>query len=101
VQNPDLARFMLQTRRTDLLELVESEREEVHREFEEAFSEWATPHFESGDLARMDPILYWAILMGPSDYVAWRWLDGAEEVDLERWARVLGDTAARAVGCGH
>ena len=95
--NPEMAAFCLRMRGSELLEPATEALAQVNREMEEGVLAWMAPHLESGALPVLEPTLYWAVLMGPSDHVAREWARDPERIDLERYRPVLEDAAWTAL----
>ena len=95
--HPKIASFCLLSRGAGFLDAAREGLEEVNLEMQSAVLEWMQPHLESGALPILDPTLYWAVLMGPSDHVARQWALHPEDLDLVAARQVLEDSAWAAV----
>jgi hypothetical protein len=69
---------------------------ELNREFLRDVDAWFEPYVRSGDVIRLPPGLFTAIVLGPAQMFARNWVAGRTSVTLEHAARVLGEAAARA-----
>lgn len=96
-EHPDYARYLLTMRHGELLPDVADELGRLNAEFLERLQAWFATHEERGELPRLDLDLYMALLTGPCDSFARRWLRGRTRTDFARAAKVLGDAAWYAV----
>lgn len=100
-REPKKAEFLLTMRRAEFMAEVDAELEVLNRELRTTLSEWTEQHASRGELplAKMDVLM--ALLVGPSEDFARRWLRGKTSTSLRESADLLGEAtwnALRALG---
>jgi AcrR family transcriptional regulator len=95
--NPDLARFILNRRETEVVAATEAPMRELNRAFLSEVRELLEPWFESGELARLPLDVFDAVLLGPCHEFTRHWLAGRTKTTIRSAERSLADTAWRAV----
>jgi hypothetical protein len=91
--NPDLASFLLHHRRAEFMLATDGKIEEMNLELRERVLAWLRPHLRAGVLPELEMEEYWALLAGPSEFVARRWFHRGRQGDPRRSARDLADAA--------
>ena len=97
VRHPELAGYLLSMRRAEFVEAIEGDLDAANRSFRHALAGWLAPHTASGALPRLDADLYLALLVGPCELWARRWLRGRATTSPARARRQLGDAAWAAL----
>ena len=92
-REPEKAAFLLTMRRAEFMEEVEAELGVLNHELGKTLSEWTDPHVRRGELPRAKTDIFMAILVGPSENFARRWLRGRTTTSLREAADLLGDAA--------
>lgn len=97
-EHPDWARYLLDMgRQAELVAATREQVEAMNRDFSAGVLRWLEPHFVRGELRRLSPVLLYAIVLGPAQYLARQWLGGRAEVDLAAASGVLVDGAWKAL----
>lgn len=96
-REPERASFLLTLRRAEFMEEAEVELEALNQGFREALAEWAARYVRRGELplAKLDVLM--AIVVGPSEDFARRWLRGKTTTSLKEAADLLGEAAWNAL----
>lgn len=92
-RNPEMARYLLSTRRAEFMLEAERELEHENARFRGAVRDWMQPHARAGELPREGQDLVLALLLGPSEDFARRWLRGKTTTSLSIAADRLGTAA--------
>ncbi len=95
--NERLARFILNTRRAELVPAVKDELRTMNRAFFGALAEIIERHVKGGEIKWMPQELFHAVVMGPAHEYARTWLAGRQRVPLREASRTLADAAWDAV----
>ena len=74
--HPEYATFLLTHRQAEFMQPVEEQVAALNADFHIQFAAWVRPHVQAGVLPPFASDLYGAILVGPSEYYARRWLMG-------------------------
>ena len=93
----DWARYLLDMRRAESVAAVEEQIHLMNREFFSEIRRWLEPHRKRGVLKRLPEDLYIAVVAGPSQEYARRWLAGRAKTDVTQAAKVLADAAWNAL----
>jgi AcrR family transcriptional regulator len=96
-KHPDWARYLFDMRRTASVAAVEHQIQLMNRDFFADVRRWLEPHVARGVLKRLPDELYIAVIAGPSQEFARRWLAGQAKTDIAQAARDLADAAWRAL----
>ena len=96
-RNPDLARFLMNRRETELRIATEARVRELNREFFPRVARWVEGHVEAGALRPLPPDLWEPVLLGPSQELSRLWLAGRTRISLRRAERELAQATWRAV----
>ncbi|SNR42782.1 transcriptional regulator, TetR family [Haloechinothrix alba] len=96
-EHPDLARFLLRRRETEVALANDGELREMNWALFEAIAEWLRPHVAAGRVRSLPTDLYSALLIGPSQEFARHWLEGRTKSTIERAERSLAEAAWAAV----
>jgi AcrR family transcriptional regulator len=91
--NPELARFILGRRETEVLAATEEPMRELNRAFLREARELLEPWFASGTLKRLPLDVFDAVLLGPCHEFTRRWLAGRTETTIRSAERSLADAA--------
>jgi AcrR family transcriptional regulator len=94
---PDWARYLFEMRRSESVAAVEQQIQVMHREFFGHIRGWLEPHVSRGLLKPLPAEIYIALIAGPSQEFARRWLAGRAKTDIDRAAKILADAAWNAV----
>ncbi len=74
--HPDYALFLLTHRQAEFMHHVEEQIATLNADFHAQFAAWVAPHVQAGVLPPFSSQLYGALVVGPSEYCARRWLMG-------------------------
>jgi AcrR family transcriptional regulator len=91
--NPELARFILGRRETEVLAATEEPMRELNRAFLREARELLEPWFASGTLKRLPLDVFDAVLLGPCHEFTRHWLAGRTETTIRSAERSLADAA--------
>ncbi len=94
-RNPQAARFLLTMRDAEFQS--EERIEELNRHFAERLAAWYASADRRGWSLDLEPDLVHAILLGPSEVFARRWLQGKTATSLRQAAAELADASIRAL----
>lgn len=92
-RNPEMARYLLTMRRAEFMLDAEVEIERSNALFGETVRVWMRPHVRQGALPGANLDLALALLLGPSEDFARRWLRGKTTTPLRRAADELARAA--------
>jgi hypothetical protein len=95
--NERLARFILHTRRAELVPAVKDELREMNRAFFGAIADVIDRHVKDGHIKPMPRELFHAVVMGPAHEYTRTWLAGRRRVALREASQVLAEAAWDAV----
>jgi AcrR family transcriptional regulator len=95
--HPDLASFLINNRHAEFIHRADRAVVELNRVFGDEVRAWMRPHVEAGELPDAELDMYWALLIGPSEYFARSWLRCGAKADLHEAARHLADAAWQAI----
>ncbi|MBI1876610.1 MAG: TetR/AcrR family transcriptional regulator [Acidobacteria bacterium] len=96
-KHPNWARYLLEMRRAESVAAVEENIQAMNRNFFGEIRRWREPHLKRGVLKRLPEELYIALIAGPSQEFARRWLAGRAKIDITRATEVLADAAWNAL----
>jgi AcrR family transcriptional regulator len=99
--NEPLARFILHTRRAELVPAVRDELRTMNAAFFGRLAEIIERHVEAGQIKAMPRELFHAVVMGPAHEYARTWLGGRRKVALREASRVLAAAAWDGVRAGE
>ena len=88
----ELAGFVLTMRRAEFMQDAEEDLERINRKFRKELDGWLA-QYDDGRLAGIAPDLLFALLIGPSEEFARRWLRGKTTTALRRAADSLAEAA--------
>jgi AcrR family transcriptional regulator len=97
-KNPDWARFLFQQRHAMFMADSEDEFAHLNEDFIARMSAWFRKHIAAGEVRRLSPDLYPALLLGPSQEYARIYLTGTPATPIREAAAVLADAAWTALG---
>jgi len=80
-------------RRAESVAAVEEKIRIMNRKFFAEIRRWLEPHLKRGVLKRLPDDLYIAVIAGPSQEFARRWLAGRAKTDITQAAKVFADAA--------
>lgn len=92
-RNPKHASFLLTTRRAEFGGGAQAELDRLNEAFHGEIGAWLARHAAGGVLPRLGPDVLAAILVGPSEDFARRWLRGRTTTPLLKAADQLADAA--------
>ena len=92
-KNRELACYLLTMRRAEFMGEAEAELEEMNRTFLLAVNDWLEASVRPGELPEIGQDLLLAILVGPSEDFARRWLRGKTTTSLRTAADTLAEAA--------
>jgi len=95
--NERLARFILHTRRAELVPAVRDELRTMNRAFFGALANVIERYVASGDIKPMPRELFHAVVMGPAHEYTRHWLAGRRRVPLGEALSLLGEASWDAV----
>lgn len=100
-REPQKAAFLLTMRRAEFMQEAEGELERLNRELRATLAKWMARHVRAGELPLEKTDVLMAVLVGPSEDFARRWLRGRTTTSLRQAADLLGEAAwssLRALG---
>jgi len=92
-REPEKAVFLLTMRRAEFMDGVEAELEAHNQELRTALAEWTDRHVRAGELPLAKTDVLMALLIGPSEDFARRWLRGKTSTSPREAADLLGEAA--------
>jgi AcrR family transcriptional regulator len=92
-RNPNLARFILNRRQTEVLAATEEPMRELNRSFMAEATTLLEPWVASGALRRLPLDLFNAVLLGPLHEFTRHWLAGRTKTTIRSAERALADAA--------
>jgi AcrR family transcriptional regulator len=95
--NPQLARFLMNRRETELRSATEARVRELNRAFLPRVAAWVERQVEAGALRALPIDLWEPVLLGPCQELARLWLAGRTDITLRAAERELAETTWRAV----
>jgi AcrR family transcriptional regulator len=95
--NDRLARFILHTRRAELVPAVKDELRSMNRAFFGALAEIIERHVEAGEIKPMPRELFHAVVMGPAHEYSRTWIAGRQRVPLSEASKLLAEASWDAV----
>jgi AcrR family transcriptional regulator len=98
--NPQLAKFLMNRRETELRVATEARVRELNRGFFPRVSAWMERHVRSGALRDVPPDLWEPLLLGPSQEFARLWLAGRTHISPRRAERELAQATWNALRGG-
>ncbi len=96
-REPEKAAFLLTMRRAEFMNEVEAELEALNHELRKTLTEWTQQHVRRGELPLAKTDVLMALLVGPSEDFARRWLRGKTSTSLRESADLLGEAAWNAL----
>jgi AcrR family transcriptional regulator len=96
-ENPSFATYLLTSQHAEFRESTEALVSRMNQEFAESLRDWVETRVGRGELPALPYDLYRAILFGPSEQFARYWLAGRTTTDLKEAARILAESAWRAL----
>lgn len=93
--NPRRAAFLLQFRHASFMASAEPRLDELNRSFLFLLHSWAQPFVAAGELPRLEPEIYAALVIAPSEQFARLWLRGQATTDMSKARKQL------ATACWH
>lgn len=88
----ELAAFVLSMRRTEFMQETERELDRMNGEFRVELEAWWAER-DDAQVWRVTPDVLFAVLIGPSEEFARRWLRGKTSTSLRRAADILAEAA--------
>ena len=95
--NPRQATFIYEASQGTLLRSYAAEIAAFKGAFYAGIFAWMVPFVESGELLRLPPWAYDAIMMGPAHEFARRWLGGMQELSMPEAKTIIADAVWRAI----
>lgn len=92
-REPEKAAFLLTMRRAEFMEEIEAQLEALNQELRTTLGRWTDQHVRAGELPLSRTDVLMALLVGPSEDFARRWLRGKTSTSLREAADLLGDAA--------
>jgi AcrR family transcriptional regulator len=99
-RNPELARFLMNRRETELVEATEARVRELNRSFLPRVTAWVERWVEAGALRPLSADLREPVLLGPCQEFSRLWLAGRTRISLRRAEGELADATWNAVRAG-
>jgi AcrR family transcriptional regulator len=96
-REPEKASFLLTMRRAEFMDEAEAQLEALNRELRKALAEWTDRYVRRGELPLAETDVLMALLVGPSEDFARRWLRGKTSTALREAADLLGSAAWSAL----
>jgi AcrR family transcriptional regulator len=98
--NPELARFLMNRRETELIDATEARVRELNRAFFPRVTAWVERWVEAGALRPLSAELREPVLLGPCQEFSRLWLAGRARISLRRAEAELADATWNAVRAG-
>ena len=98
--HPSRATFIYEASQGTLLRSYQAEIAAFKGAFYADIFAWMRPFVESGELLRLPPWAYDAIMMGPAHEFARRWLGGTQELSMDEAKNIIAAAVWRAVQTG-
>ena len=95
--NPACATFIYEASQGTLLRSYSQEIMAFKGAFYVDIFVWMAPFVESGELLRLPPWAYDAIMMGPAHEFARRWLGGMQELSMAEAQTIIAEAVWRAI----
>ncbi|MCB8925311.1 MAG: TetR/AcrR family transcriptional regulator [Ardenticatenaceae bacterium] len=95
--NPARAAFIYEASQGTLLRSYQAEIVAFKGAFYADIFAWMLPFVESGELLRLPPWAYDAIIMGPAHEFSRRWLGGMQELALDEAKNIIATAVWRAI----
>jgi len=96
-ENPDWARFIFRYRGlVEHSEKTEQEKEQGKRHVNR-LKKWFSPYIEQGEIKRLPFEVYHALIIGPAQDFALRWLAGRTKTNLASHRELYADSAWQAI----
>ena len=95
--NPARATFIYEASQGTLLRGYSQEIMAFKGTFYADIFAWMSPFVESGELLRLPPWAYDAIMMGPAHEFARRWLGGMQELSMAEAQTIIAEAVWRAI----
>ncbi len=95
--NPSRATFIYEASQGTLLRSYAEEIAAFKSAFYADIFAWMLPFVEAGELLRLPPWAYDAIMMGPAHEFARRWLGGMQELSMPEAQTIIAEAVWRAV----
>ena len=93
-KNPEWARFVLYSREKIYEETAIKLIEDENREINARFNEWFKVHFDSGAIQKLPMEIFFALVLGPAQLYARRWVSGrAEQKNLLKYKTIFSQSA--------
>jgi AcrR family transcriptional regulator len=92
-REPERAAFLLTMRRAEFMTEVDAELETLNQTLRTKLSDWTNRHVRAGELPLANTDVLMALLVGPSEDFARRWLRGKTSTSLREAAELLGQAA--------
>ncbi len=96
-RNPQLARFLMNRRETELRQATETRVRELNRAFFPRVRSWVEHHARAGSMRALPPDLLEPILLGPCQEFSRLWLAGRARRSLRSAEEELAEATWRAV----
>ena len=96
-KNPDWSRFLFQQRYAIFMTDSEGEFSRMNAEFLGRLSAWFRRHIMAGEIRRLPPELYPAVLLGPCQEYARLYLEGSSRTAVKEAADALAEAAWTAL----
>ncbi len=96
--HPEWARYLVHMRHTESVAATESEIARLNRGFVAEIRAWVEAAVARGELRRLPPDVFLALVLGPAQEMARIWLTGRAPTPLPQARRLLAEAAWRSVG---
>lgn len=96
-REPEKAAFLFTMRRAEFMDDVEAELEALNHELRESLMEWMDRHARRGQMPLANPDVLMAVLVGPSQDFARRWLRGKTSTSLREAGELLSEATWNAL----
>ena len=93
----DWARYILYTRRAELLTETRADLRELNRTFNDRMQRWFEPHLARGTLRRLPPEVMTALIIGPCQELSRRIVAGRLRTGVTEASRHIGQALWRAL----
>lgn len=95
-ENPRFASYLFHHRHADFM-VRDRRLERMNMKLRSDVTAWLARHIEAGELPKMGMEMYWAVLVGPSEFICRRRIREGKPREIARSARGLADAAWGAI----
>lgn len=96
-EHPDWARFIFRYRSLVEHSVKTEQEKEQHKAHFKRLKEWFQPYIQQGEIKRLPFEVYHALIIGPAQDFALRWLSGRTQTDLASHRELYAEAAWQAI----